>query len=147
MAVNPIGENSSVQSWASREILKKDDFLKLLITQLRQQDPLDPIDNSEFVAQMTQLTSLEELQDMNENLEKLVEIQEILSKQESFFSAVGLLGKGVEAKNPETGEEFAGQVRGFYSREGEIILVLDDSEIPPSWVYKVGIAEEGEQVQ
>lgn len=142
LAVSAIGADSSTQSWASREIIKREDFLKLLITQLRQQDPFNPIGNAEFVAQMTQLTSLQELQGINANLEKLVEIQEILSKQGSFSIVASFLGKEVAAKNPETGEQFTGQVYGFYSREGEFILLVDDYEVPASWVYQVRVPQE-----
>lgn len=41
--------------------LGKDDFLRLLVAQLSNQDPLEPQDPSEFVAQLSQLTSLEQL--------------------------------------------------------------------------------------
>ena len=46
--------------------LDKDAFMQLLVTQLKNQDPLAPTDNQEFIAQLAQFSSLEEMQGVNE---------------------------------------------------------------------------------
>ncbi|HSH50732.1 MAG TPA: flagellar hook capping FlgD N-terminal domain-containing protein [Bacteroidales bacterium] len=53
--------------------LDKDAFLRLLTTQLSNQDPLNPIEDREFIAQLAQFTSLEQMQNLNKNFETLGE--------------------------------------------------------------------------
>lgn len=51
--------------------LEKDDFLKLLMTQMTNQDPLNPLDSKGMMEQFAQMGSLEQLQNINGNLDKL----------------------------------------------------------------------------
>ncbi len=55
--------------------LGRDEFLKLLTTQLQYQDPMEPMENSEFTAQLAQFSSLEQLFGVNENLTNLASAQ------------------------------------------------------------------------
>ncbi len=49
----------------------KDEFLKLLVAQLKNQDPMNPMDNQEFVSQLATFTSLEQLMSINKGVSKL----------------------------------------------------------------------------
>ena len=51
----------------------KEAFMKLLVQQLKNQDPMSPMDNDKFIAQLTQLSSLEGIQNLNDNMVGLAE--------------------------------------------------------------------------
>lgn len=71
----------------------KDDFLRLLITQLRYQDPLKPMEDKEFIAQMAQFSSLEQTKNMADALTKMND--NMVASQERN-NALSFLGKYVE---------------------------------------------------
>ncbi|MBN1612377.1 MAG: flagellar hook assembly protein FlgD [Polyangiaceae bacterium] len=74
---------------AVEQNLDRDDFLKLLVAQLRHQDPLEPQDNSEFVAQLAQFSSLEQVTAINDRLDLLSTQSRGLANTET----VNLVGK------------------------------------------------------
>lgn len=53
--------------------LGQTDFLRLMTTQLKQQDPLDPVDNQAMVAQMAQFSSVAGISEMNVSLKSIAE--------------------------------------------------------------------------
>ena len=72
--------------------LGKEDFLKILLTQLTHQDPTKPLEDREFVAQMAQFSTLEQMSNMNGEMAKVLAV---LARSQ----AVNLLGKSVEIVN------------------------------------------------
>jgi flagellar basal-body rod modification protein FlgD len=75
----------------------RDDFMKLLIAQLQNQDPLSPLDNQEFAVQLAQFNSLEQLVGLNEKLDSLASQQGLVSQ----FNGAALIGKQVAGKGNE----------------------------------------------
>lgn len=73
--------------------LSKDQFLKLLIEQLKHQDPLSPMQNTEFTSQMAQFSQLEQLYNVNTNLGTMAQA----SVSANNAQALGLIGKEVKA--------------------------------------------------
>jgi len=76
-----------------QKTLGKNDFLKLLVTQLEHQDPLKPMDDKEFIAQLAQFSSLEQMNNVASGLDKLVE----MNKTNQMLGAVSFIGKEVTA--------------------------------------------------
>ncbi len=71
MQVDSFNKANNVSGKQVSQSLGKDDFLKLLITQLSNQDPTSPMENTEFIAQMAQFSSLEQMTNMNQEFAKL----------------------------------------------------------------------------
>jgi flagellar basal-body rod modification protein FlgD len=69
---------NSAQRASPEKTLGKDDFLNLLVTQLRYQNPLSPLNNTEFTAQLAQFSSLEQLNNINTQLHDLILFQNSL---------------------------------------------------------------------
>jgi flagellar basal-body rod modification protein FlgD len=84
---------SSAPTQTGGPTLGKQDFLKLLITQLRNQDPLNPLDQNEFLAQTAQFTSLENLQNISTQLAEM----KALSQGQALTQGASLLGKTASA--------------------------------------------------
>ena len=105
MTVDAIGVTStqSSQSLASSSAISQQDFLNILLTQLRFQDPLKPVDNEAFVAQLAQFSALEINSEQSAKVDTLLSI-------EGSSQAIGLLGRTVQvdtANGPQVGTVLA----------------------------------------
>ena len=87
--VNTFNKANTVNGRTPSQQLGKDDFLKLLITQLTNQDPTQPMEDTQFISQMAQFSSLEQMTNMNESFNKMAGM--ITSSQ-----AASTLGKTVD---------------------------------------------------
>ena len=91
------------------------DFLRVLMAQLNNQDPLKPLDNQEFVTQLAQFTSLQQTQELNDKMGSLLSVQ-------ASTQSIGLLGRTVDAQT-ETGTQ-SGTVTALSFVSGEPRLTL-----------------------
>jgi len=73
--------------------MNKDDFLKLFVTQLQNQDPLNPQDGTQFIGQLAQLTQVEQAYNTNTNLQSMLN----QGSNSATLAAITLIGKQVEA--------------------------------------------------
>jgi flagellar basal-body rod modification protein FlgD len=79
---------SQTKTAADNNVLGKDDFLKLMVAQMKNQDPMSPADDKDNIAQMAQFSSLEQITN-------LASATQELAKRMSLTQNVGLLGHNV----------------------------------------------------
>lgn len=104
MAISPtMGSGTGLvgTSTIDRSSLGKDDFMMLLVTQLKNQDPLSPLQPHEFASQLAQFTSVEQLAQLTEEMAAQTEASHLsaLIGKTSFSAA--LLGRGVVAEGDQ----------------------------------------------
>ena len=73
----------------AKDTLDKEDFLKILVTQLTHQDPTNPMDDREFIAQMAQFSSLEQMQNLNKEFARVAGLV-------AMSQATSLIGRTVD---------------------------------------------------
>lgn len=81
MAITDVGSANAIQM----------DYLKLLVTQLQNQNPLEPMDNDKMTSQLTQISQLEQMESQTSNFAKVLETTEhnyatsLLGKEVTFY--------------------------------------------------------------
>ncbi|HYT85964.1 MAG TPA: flagellar hook capping FlgD N-terminal domain-containing protein [Burkholderiales bacterium] len=118
MAVESIGATSLTTSTPANAVVGQDDFLKILLTQLKFQDPLKPIDNQEFIAQLAQFSSLEFTRQQGEEIKALLTIQ-------SASQSLSLMSRTVEVA--ADGANQVGTVTAIRFQNGEPLLTIKTS--------------------
>jgi flagellar basal-body rod modification protein FlgD len=113
---NALLSTSSVATEStSSAILGKDDFLKLLIAQLKYQDPMNPLDGTEFASQLAQFSTVEQLANMNDTLEASVTTNQLMAQSIGNTLATTLIGKNVKASGNTLGWTGDNTVRFGYT--------------------------------
>jgi flagellar basal-body rod modification protein FlgD len=114
----------------------KDTFLKLLVAQMKYQNPMDPSDSTEFIAQTAQFTLVEQM-------EKLSTANEAMLQSQLSTSAAAMVGKHVQWKAAEGDDLDApteGDVQGVRITADGPILLVDGWEIALNRITAFGVA-------
>ncbi|MHC4122110.1 MAG: flagellar hook assembly protein FlgD [Planctomycetota bacterium] len=95
------------------------DYMKLLVTQLQNQNPLEPMDNNQMAAQLTQFSQLQQLESMSSSFAEVLETIErnyatsLIGKEVSFVGEI----------QPGVNDIISGTVEQIYNNvDGEIVL-------------------------
>jgi flagellar basal-body rod modification protein FlgD len=101
--------------------LGKDDFLKLLVTQLQHQDPLNPMEDKDFIGQMAQFSSLEQITNLTRSMERM-------SLSSEMSQAVALIGHEVTYS---TGKDTTatGTATAVTMNAGDVKITIGETEV------------------
>ena len=136
MPINPLdsttapGTTGAAQQTRQPGILGKDDFLKLLIGQMQNQDPLSPSDPSEQMGQMTQFSILEQISN-------LAQSQQAAAANDYDQQAVALIGRTVTYTRRDVSAATGVVSQVTFTSRGPTLTIGDDSGISPVVVTEV----------
>ncbi|MBA7711532.1 hypothetical protein ES703_120498 [subsurface metagenome] len=112
MAVSAIGTASDIQM----------DYMKLLITQLQNQNPLEPLNNNEMASQLAQFSQLQQLESMNSSFAEVLAVANHTYANSLIGKEVSFLGETSEG----TVDILRGVVEQVYKQNGENFLIVGD---------------------
>lgn len=98
---------------------EKEMFLKLLVAQLKNQDPSSPMDQKEMLSQMAQFSTVEQMGNVAQTLQSMQSSNE-------FTRGVALIGKSVDYIDGMGGVTYNAQVTAVSQNKGETRLILGD---------------------
>lgn len=122
---------SGASSAVGTKSLDKNAFLKLLVTQLANQDPMNPMEDRDFIAQLAQFSSLEQMQQMNTSFETL-------GTSTAMSQSFGLTGKWVEFRDPADASRILnGRVDSVSLVDNKSVLNIGSNRVPLGSVVSV----------
>jgi flagellar basal-body rod modification protein FlgD len=129
--------SSSTGATNANASLGKDSFMKLLVNQIKNQDPLSPTDNSAFVAQLAQFSSLEQMQELNSNIVGLAVLQQNNALMSQLTQSSALIGQEVRYVDPSTQASKVGTVGSVKIENDLAVLSINGQNIPLANVSEV----------
>lgn len=107
--------------------VNKEDFLRLFVTQLKNQTPMDPLKGHEFIAQLAQFSSVEQLTNLNTSFADVFKFQQ-LSAGNDF------IGKKATYLDTISGNYSEGVIQGARINNGTTSVVINNRDVPISKV-------------
>ncbi len=135
-----ISETSQETEKKTGSALDKDDFLMLLVTQMKYQDPLEPESNTEYVAQLAQFSSLEQMQNLNSTATNTSAYtlvgKQVRIRETSDTGAEREVQGMVEYVKMENGKPYVSVNGEMYSYD-DIVEVIDDNYLISQYIPSV----------
>ena len=125
--------NTAAAASTSKTAADKDTFLKLMVAQLKYQDPMKPADGAEFLAQTAQFT-------MVEKIEELANQMTVMATSERQGSASGMIGRWIEGTD-SAGTAVEGNVTGVRLENTGPVLMVGDREVALTSVKEVHLTK------
>lgn len=123
----------------------QDQFLKIMLTQLRYQDPMEPIKEQEFLAQMAQFSSATQIGELNRTVQATLQYLIAAQSNQSLLSAANLIGKTFVAED-EAGI-LEGVVESVCYHRGHLMVKSGDYLVPIDSLIYVGPEPEPQVVE
>jgi flagellar basal-body rod modification protein FlgD len=122
-----LSSSQQSQSKSSGSTLGKDDFLKILMTQLQNQDPTNPLQSQDFIAQMATFSSLEQLTNMNTQLGNFLQQNQLMGYSQLVGKEVSWTKSADSTNSSSTGPlQGTGKITGIEMKDGSTQFTLDD---------------------
>jgi flagellar basal-body rod modification protein FlgD len=133
VVTNPDPANPVIAS--ADESTSSQSFMKLIIEQLKNQDPMNPMDSQEFTSQLTQINSLEQLISLNQTMSTFITSGRLGEAR----ALIGSYVEGLDANN----ESVSGVVDSVQVVEGEPTLQIGDKMLLLGQVASVTNGNDG----
>ncbi len=116
----PVNTGNKMPGASNKLKLQAEDFIKMMVTQLQQQDPMEPAKNDQLLSQMSQIGQLQSSSQLQDSLSGLV-------KQNSLGSAAGLIGKKIDGLDADN-KTITGKVTSVRVDGDSVNLELDSGQ-------------------
>jgi flagellar basal-body rod modification protein FlgD len=131
-AAAPASSTEATAKTPANDALGKDAFLKLMVAQLKYQNPTSPLDHSQFLAQTAQFNMLEKLEEISKQSAQLL-------ADEGSRTAASMLGRKVTYTDAD-GKEATGVVSGARLDPAGAVLLVGETKVPLANVKEVALA-------
>jgi len=141
MDIQAVAAGSEIQNTQmvnNNAIVSSEDFFKLLVAQIQNQDPTDPMDPSQTITQMSQISASQASMEVKN-------IAGQISAQSQIKLANDMIGKYVEYVSSDEGEKEVGRVDSVVMRDNNLQVIVNGKEIYPGRIS--AIAEEQQHLQ
>jgi flagellar basal-body rod modification protein FlgD len=109
---------ASTSQATTKNSLGKDDFLKLLVAQMKNQDPMNPTDSTASIAQLAQFSSLEQMTNIATAMNTLSQSMTNFSQQSSLTQGAAMIGKWVSGVDTDGTTPMEGTVEAVKWLDG-----------------------------